>query len=237
LQTDPIERVRAQGVQVLGKSRETAQKFSVRATSLDSSGSENNKLQTDPIELSTQDAQALDVLERQHLESKVQTNPPNASKNQEADPPLDLPMASDSDTSQVHSTKIPVQMHQPRPGKVKGARTISDPFRLMGNHKKARPQDNDQDTEPVSGWSASESDLPPSDPPVESDDEAPLDISRTPIQARLRKNCTPTKKAPPFIKKALERQKDLEETPTSMLPRLKNRDSKKKELGLTVSNT
>ena len=79
----------------------------------------------------------------------------------------------------------------------------------MGNQSpRLDSKDYSPASEPAIDWP--DSDLPPSDPPAESGDDTPLAEPRTPILARLPRNCTPTKNAPLYMKKALERRKDLD---------------------------
>lgn len=83
-------------------------------------------------------------------------------------------------------------------------------FRYLSRDGKSKSHSKDYSpaSEPAIDWP--DSDLPPSDPPAESGDDTPLAEPRTPILARLPRNCTPTKNAPLYMKKALERRKDLD---------------------------
>ena len=101
----------------------------------------------------------------------MENNPPTPlqrSQNLDSNPPLDLPVASNSETALAAPRMlIKAHVHHPGPVKgahVKGAHSISDTFHMMGN-KSPRPNSRkyDPDADPLS-------DLPPSDPPAASDD-------------------------------------------------------------------
>ena len=131
-----------------------------------------------------------------------------SSNNNENDLPSDLPVASDSDTPRtpikgcmhLPGTIMPTKGHACCPGPVKGVRSISDTFRVMGNQSpRLDSKDYSPASEPAIDWP--DSDLPPSDLPVESGNDTPLAEPRTPILARLPRNCTPTKNAPLYMKR------------------------------------
>lgn len=151
-----------------------------------------------------------------------------SSENDENDPPSDLPVASDSDTplvaprtpikgrAHLQGLMSPIRGRARRTGP-KGTRSISDTFRTMGNQSPIlNAKGSKSASEPVSDWP--ESGLPPSDPPVMSDEDTPLAGPRTPILDRLCRKYSPTKNAPLFMQKVLERRKDLDNVPTIPAP-------------------